>query len=221
MILYEDLVKDHSIGYLKERTKVLQSKLKKELDLNNPNDKWLAVSYVYAINNKLAEYQARSFASELTLFITGELYDTDVYLVYREYELDSYLFKKFEEIQRNSLNRRDTFLKLIKYMLDFYSSKDSWKYERVSKYLQFRCTKEEKEMYKDIPYKPKQTFLHLLETFDYTLTSLEYKRKGVGLDTTWSINLTPSEYYQFLKVLGETKTDKFLNLLYFYYQSKD
>ena len=216
MLKYDDLLKNKDNNYLQSKTKILQTKLSRPLDLNNPNDKWLAVTYVYAIRHKLREYQARSFASELTLFLTGQLYDTDVYLVYREAELDSHLFRVFDNIKKEH-NSKEAYLELIKYMLDFYQSDKSWKYERVSKYLQFRCTTEEKQMYKDIPMKPKQTLLYLLKTFDYTLQELDYERRGQGLDTTWSINLTPSEYYQFLEVLGDTKTDKFLNLLYFYY----
>lgn len=221
MILkYDNLLTRYDNKTLQAKTKTFQTRLSRPLDLNNPDDKWLAVTYVYARRNKLREYQARSFASELTLFLTGRLYDTDVYLVYREYELDSHLFRVFEKIKKQ-YNGKEAYFELIKYMLDFYQSDKSWKYERVSKYLQFRCTKEEKQMYKDIPMKPKQTFLHLLKTFDYTLQELDYERKGQGLDTSWSINLTPSEYYKFLEVLGDTKTDKFLNLLYFYYQNKE
>ncbi len=105
-------------------------------------------------------------------------------------------------------------------MLKFYKSSDSWKYEHISKYLQFRLTEDERAMFYNIPIpKPKQKFLHLLDNFDYEVGGVEYKREG-ELSTYFAINLTPSEHSKFMTVAGGTKTDKFLNLLYFYYQKK-
>ena len=216
---YTDLLRNVDNNYLQHQTKVMQTKLGKPLDLSDENDKWLAVSYVYALNKGLREYQARSFASELTLFLTKKLYDTDVYFVYREEELDAHFYKEHIALsQKYFSNDKEFYLQFIAYMIYFYKSEESWKYERVSKYLQFKVSSLEKEMYNSIPMKPKQTFIHLLHIFDYDLKEFEYTRKSYDLDTTCSINLTPSEYYQFMQVLGSTKTDKFLNLLYFYYK---
>ena len=66
-----------------------------EIDTNNPNEKLLGMAYYYARTKKLKDYQAKSFASELTAFLTGEVIDTNVSLIYREEWLDSYLYKKY------------------------------------------------------------------------------------------------------------------------------
>lgn len=217
MIKYEDLIQNTDNEYLQEQTKVMQTKLERPLDMESEDDKWLAVTYLYALDNQLLEYQARSFASELTLFITGKLYDTDVYYVYREDWLDSYLFKRFNEMQKQYA-KEEFWQSFIDYMIDFYQSKEIWKYERVSKYLHFRCSTKEREMFDSIPsQKPKQRFFYLLENYDYNIKSIEYRRYAEELDTDFSINLTPSEYYKFMSIVGDNKTDKFLNMLYYWY----
>ena len=211
MLKYEELLKDTKEETLTKNKRELEP-LTKKLDLNNPDDKWLLVTYTYAKNNGLTGYKARSFASELTLFLTGQIYNTAVELYYDEARLDSHLYKKFNEI--------GNIYKFINYLVDFYNGSESWYYEHIRKYLQFRLTEEEKQMFYDIPIsKPKQKFLYLLKYFDYTCNGVEYERNG-ELSTYFAINLTSSEHQKFLSVAGDTKTDKFLNLLYFYYQNK-
>ena len=218
MLEYEDLLENINDDYFKKQTKILEQNTGR-LNLYDPNDKWIAVTYTFAKKNGLKEYQARSFASELTLFLTEKIYDTNVNLVYREDWLDSYLYTKFEEISKNYEFLDKTFwITFIEYLLEFYSTSASWKYERVSKFLQFRVTKEEKEIFDEIPKpKPKQRFIYLLENFDYSLKEMEFKRVGYDLSENWSINLSVSEYEKFMSVTGESKTGKFLNLLYYWY----
>ena len=211
MLKYEELLKDTKEETLTKNKRELEP-LTKKLDLNNPDDKWLLVTYTYAKNNGLTGYKARSFASELTLFLTGKIYDVGVNLYYDEARLDSHLYKKFNEIK--SID------KFINYLVDFYNGSESWYYEHIRNYLQFRLTEEEKQMFYDIPIsKPKQKFLYLLKGFDYNCNGVEYERNG-ELSTYFAINLTSSEHQKFLSVAGDTKTDKFLNLLYYYYQNK-
>lgn len=211
MLKYEELLKDTKKETITKNKRELEP-LTKKLDLNNPDDKWLLVTYTYAKNNGLTGYKARSFASELTLFLTGQIYNTAVELYYDEARLDSHLFRKFNEIR----NIRG----FIDYLLHFYKSDESWYYEHIKHYLQFRLTSKEREMFYNIPInKPKQKFLHLLKGWDYNCNSVEYERNG-ELSTYFAINLTSSEHQKFLSVAGDTKTDKFLNLLYFYYQNK-
>lgn len=207
---YDELLKDTKEETLTKNKRELEP-LTKKLDLNNPDDKWLLVTYTYAKNNGLAGYKARSFASELTLFLTGQIYHTAVELYYDEARLDSHLYKKFNEI--------GNIYKFINYLVDFYNGSDSWYYEHIRHYLQFKLTDKEKEMFYDIPIsKPKQKFLHLLGCWDYSLEGVDFVRDSLELSSYFAINLTASEHQQFLKVAGATKTDKFLNLLYYYYQ---
>ena len=220
MLKYEDLLENINEEYFKKQTKILEQNTG-SLDLYDPNDKWIAVTYTFAKKKGLKEYQARSFASELTLFLTDKIYDTNVNLVYREDWLDSYLYNKFDEIKEHyEILDKNFWLEFIDYLLGFYSSSASWKYERVSKFLQFRVTKKEKEIFDKIPKpKPKQKFLYLLENFDYTIREMDFKRLGDDISETWSINLTVGEYEKFMTVTGDSKTNKFLNLLYYWYSN--
>ncbi|MBQ6350373.1 MAG: hypothetical protein IJI42_05530 [Methanobrevibacter sp.] len=211
MLKYEELLKDTKEETLTKNKRELEQ-YTTLLDWNDIDDNWLLVTYTYAKNNGLTGYKARSFASELTLFLTGQIYNTAVELYYDEARLDSHLYKKFNEI--------GNIYKFINYLVDFYNGSESWYYEHIRKYLQFRLTEEEKEMFYNIPIsKPKQKFLHLLKNFDYTLKGVEHSRSG-ELSTYFAINLTSSEHQKFLSVAGDTKTDKFLNLLYYYYQNR-
>lgn len=220
MLIYDDLLKNNDNDYLEKQTKVFQTKLERKLDLNNADDKWLAVAYVYAKQQGLKEYQCRSFASELTLFITNQLYMTDVDLIYREHSLDSFLNKKFIEMQKAADNEQELWFDFIKYLVGFYKSDYSWKYERVNKFMKFTCSIKEKQMFNDLPaVKPKQKFLLLLKYFDYSLKELDYERVSADYDEAYSINLTLGEYERFMSAAGESKAEKFRNLLYYYYKS--
>ena len=218
MIQYEDLLPNVTNEYLAGQSKFLQEHIG-NLDMENPNDRWLAVTYIYGLDNGLKEYQARSFASELTLFLTKQLYNTDVGLVYREDWIDSHFYAKFESLNKKYGNKSKEFWKeFIEYMITFYSTSLSWKYERVGKYLKFRINAAEKEMFEMIPKKkPKERFIYLLEYYPYDISEVEIHRKPGGLDKEFAINLTRGEYDRFMQVLGSTKTQKFLNLLYYWY----
>ena len=221
MLKYEDLLPNATNEFLVLHTKSLQENVGK-LDMKNSGDKWLAVTYIYGLNNQLKDYQARSFASELTLFLTNKIYNTDVGFVYREDWIDSYFYERFEKLNEKYENRDKVFWKeFIDYMLKFYKSNFSWKYQRVSKYLQFRITETEKAMFNEIPKsKPKEKFTYLLEYYPYNLKELDISRDQGDLDRTFSINLTVGEYERFMQVLGDTKTQKFLNLLYYWHSQK-
>lgn len=221
MLKYEDLLPEATNEFLEFQTKTLQENAGK-LDMENSEDKWLAVTYIYGLNNQLKEYQARSFASELTLFLTNKIYNTDVGFVYREDWIDSHFYERFEKLNEKHENKNKEFWKeFIDYMLKFYKSSISWKYQRVSKYLQFRITDNEKAMFNEIPKdKPKEKFIYLLECYPYNLKELDTERDEGVLDRTFSINLTVGEYERFMQVLGDTKTQKFLNLLYYWHSQR-
>lgn len=219
MLNYTDLINDDNT-MIEKRTKAFQTKLQNKLDLNNADDKWLAVSYLFALDNGLKDYKARSFASELTLLLTNKLYDTDVSLQYNETKLDKHFNDKWEEIRKNVNAENEAWQHLIIYMLNFYKSEHSWKYERVTKNLKFKVTSEEREMFYNLPAaKPKQKFINLLLDFDYGLKGLQYERRGSD-DSSYGVNLTIGEYERFMSVIGNSKSEKFRNLLYFYYQNK-
>lgn len=221
MLEYEDLLPEASNQYLNSQTKILQENVGK-LDMGNQGDKWLAVNYIYGLNNGLKDYQARSFASELTLFLTGKIYSTDVGFVYREDWLDSYFYEEFEKISRKYPEKNKGFWnEFIQFLLGFYKSSLSWHYERVSKYLQFRINESEREMFDMIPMsKPKERFIYLLEHYPFDVEEVEIQRESGDLDRTFSINLTRGEYDRFMQVSGSTKTQKFLNLLYYWHSHR-
>lgn len=221
MITYEDLIDNTNNTFLKKHTNHLQIS-NRHLDLNNPIEKWLAITYVYARFKGLEDYKARSFASELTLFITGEMFDTEVSLIYREEWLDSHIYSIFEKLlSKHNGQNKEFWLEFIDYLIKFYKSSDSWKYERVSKFLQIRVTNEEKLIFDLIPQnKPKQKFIYLLKFFDYEVENFDFVRMGGPANNNWSVNLTVSEYATFMRVEGKTKTEKFLNLLYYWYTNK-
>lgn len=180
-----------------------------KLDFTNPNEKLLGQSYYYARSRKLKDYQARSFASELTALITKKLYDTGVGLIYNEPRLDSYLSKQYD--------KSEDLGEFVESMIQFYRSMESWKYERVGKYMQFKVSDVEKEMFRSLPA-PKQIdrFNWLLKHYNYRLKELNYIRRG-DANTTFSINIATSQYDNLMRVVGKTKTQKFLNLLYYGY----
>ena len=182
-----------------------------KIDVKNPNEKILGLSYYYARKKKkLKDYQSRSFASELTAFLTGEIIDTNVSLVYREEWLDTHLYSKYEEC--------DNLSDFIEYMIKFYKSSTSWKYERVGKHFQVRVTQKEKEMLNMIPAKKQvDKFNWLLKNYDYSLKEIELNRGNLPIDKTFSINLCTSQYECLMSVIGDTKTKKFLNILYYGY----
>ena len=61
-------------------------------------------------------------------------------------------------------------------------------------------------------------FNWLLKNYDYNIKESEFHRGiGVPSDKTFSINICTSQYECFMRVNGETKTQKFLNLLYYGY----
>lgn len=181
-----------------------------EIDTSNPQEYILGLSYYYAIKKGLKDYQARSFASELTAFLTEQIIDTNVALIYNEARLDSFLYNKFLKCPSIS--------EFIEYMVNFYKSQFSWKYERVGKYMQFKISKEEKQMFQSLPAgKQVDRFNWLLKVYDYTVQNPFYIRKG-EVNSVFSINLGTSQYEWLMAVEGNSKTEKFLNLLYYGYE---
>ena len=182
-----------------------------KIDTDNPTEKILGLSYYYARKKcRLRDYQAKSFASELTAILTNEIIDTDVSLIYREEWLDSYLLKKFDQCTSTS--------SFIDYMVKFYKSSKSWKYERVGKHFKVRITGKEMEMFESLPARKNiDKFNWLLLNYDYDIKVHDYNRVGLPPHESFGINLCTSQYENLMSVSGKTKTQKFLNLLYYGY----
>ena len=73
MLKYEELLKNIKEEKIKKNKRELEPYTTKILDWNDIDDNWLISTYTYAKNNGLTGYKARSFASELTLFLIGKI----------------------------------------------------------------------------------------------------------------------------------------------------
>jgi hypothetical protein len=193
----------------------------RQLDLNNPIENWLATAYYYARHNNLTDYQARSFASELTLFITGKMINTDVELIYKESLIDNHFYKIFG-VFKTRYGEDSTVLwdKFIEYMINFYSSKESWRYERKTKPFLLKLTENETKLLDEMNFKTLHDIIvFLLENYDGK-TVVDYKRDFPASSTTKTI-LSESEYSELMRVPVKTKTGKFCNILYFHHQNSN
>lgn len=205
VIEYDDLVKVSDVDLKK------YCKLHLKMDISNDNEKWLGLSYYYARNvGRLSDYKARSFASTLTTFITNEIIETGVELVYREDMIDSFLYPRFSDME---------FKQFVKYMVQFYKSRESWQYERQIYSLNFRLTEYEVNLLESVPRRKKHDkFIRLIDEYDDFV--VKYERVGGVKDKVFAIKLTQSEYEYFMSVRGSNKTDKLVNMLYSYLLQK-
>ena len=128
MIKYEDLL-EKEVDW-----KVIKQVAKRgHLQYNeySENKEWFLLSYYIAVINRLEEYECRSFASELALFLTGEMFLSGVELVYREERIDNHLQGVFEQLGlMYPKDSKEFWVTFKNYMLTFYKSGESWEFER-------------------------------------------------------------------------------------------
>lgn len=207
------------IKYINLTNEEIQEKVKgwrDDLNLTDESQRWLAYSYIYAKENDLKEYQARSFASELTLFITGEMIQTDVDLIYREDWIDSHFYEKYQEILIGCNGKQDDMFwgKFISYMMGFYTSPISWHYERVTHQINIKLSEYEYEMFMKVPAKKNiDKFIYLLQSYDPN-KSVEFERDESTRQVVFKIG--ESVYELLMSVPAKKKSQKFLNCLYQY-----
>lgn len=186
------------------------------VDLTKVDENWLASGYYYARQKGLRYYQAKSFASELTLFITGELVNTGVELIYKESLLDSHFCDVYNQFKSQYGDDSVEFWdKFIDYMINFYLSSDSWHYERKTKQFLLKLTENERVSLDKMDCKSLHDIIvFLLKNYDGK-TVVDYKRDFPTVFTTKTM-LSESEYEELMKVPVNTKTGKFCNIFYFY-----
>ena len=216
-MIYEDM-----IGFLTDKEILEKIKNYKELDLSNKNQKWLASSYIYAKDNKLKDYQAKSFACEFTLFKTGEMFESDVSDIYREDEIDSHFCEKYKQFLAEENNEKDDLFwaKLKGYMIAFYKSTLSAKYERVRHQTNIKLSQYELKHFLLIPREKNiDKFIFLLENFD-SEKGVEFERVGKA-ESQLVFKYGESVYDLFMSIPAEKKSRKFLVCLYQYIDSLD
>ena len=198
----------------------IQEKLQnfRQVDLTDINQKWLAVSYIYACNNGLKDYQAKSFASVFTLFVTGEMFPSEVEHIYREDWLDAYLLKKFDEILEDCDDEKDDLFwaRFKGFIIAFYKSDYCLHFERVRHQLNVRLSDEEYEMFQSVPAEKNiDKFIFLLREFDKG-EGTDFVRKG-DISRQIVFKFGESAYDLLMSVPVERKTSKFLACLYQYH----
>ena len=214
---YEDLIGNVTSKTLEKEAENLQ-RFGIKIDLSDKVDKWLICAYIYALNNGLKEYQARSFASEFVLFKTGSIINTDVDFIYREDWLDSYLYDKFQEILADCDGEKDDLFwaRFLGFLSAFYHSDKSWHYERVRHQLNVRASREEYEMFEAVAGDKKiDKFVTLLQEYDSEL-DFDFERKG-KIETQLTFKMGQSVYDLFLSVKAKSKSGRFFRVLYQYH----
>lgn len=211
MFTYDDLIKE-------DTTKVINFCKEYFVDLNfsEKENYWFALSYYYARDKGLAEFQSRSFASELTLFLTGKLHNSTVEHIYKEEMIDNHFFEKFEElIKKYPRQSKEFWIEFIEYMIYFYSSDLSLKYERAIKPIYLKLSDFELESFREIPMKKDIDKLNFLLNNYSDNPNFSYERVG-DLNNEIRFTVTESVYQKFMNIPIETKTGRFLTMLYFY-----
>ena len=187
------------------------------INLDNEVDKWIVCSYTYALDNGLKDYQARSFASELTLLKTGSIVNTDVNLIYREDWLDSFLCDKFKEILKQNNNEKDdTFWNsFLNFLLRFYKSSQSWHYERVKHQVNVKLSQKEYDAFLSVDgEKNIEKFITLLKSFSKD-GKLQFERKGKA-EKQVVFKYGESINDCFMNIPAKTKSSRFFIALYQY-----
>ena len=215
-MIYEDL-----IGVMTDEQIQNQMIWFDNFKIQNTNQKWLACAYIYAKNNKLKEYQARSFASELTLFLTGEMFNTDSDIIYKEDWLDSHLCKKYKEILADMDNEKDDLFwaRFIAYLRCFYAHPLSWKYERVTHQINIKVSDYEYEKFIEVDEEKNiDKFIKILTSYD-PAESVDFVRDETTRQIVFKVG--ESVYDLFMTVPYRKKSQKFCACLYQYIESQD
>ena len=214
---YEDLIGFASEKELEKEARALRM-FGIETDLSDEVDRWLICSYIYALNNQLKDYQARSFASEFTLLKTGSIKNCNVDMFYREDWLDSYLCDKYKEILAECDGEKDDLFwaRVLGFMSAFYRSSQSWHYERVKHQVNVKLSKQEYEMFMSVEGDKKiDKFHHLLTSFNNDNLA-DFERIG-SADTQLTFKMGESAYDLFMSVPANSKSGRFFALLYSFF----
>ena len=213
---YEDLIGFMTDAQLEKEAENLQQ-LGITIDLSDETDKWLVSAYIYALNNHLKDYQARSFASEFTLLKTGSIRNCNVDIYYREDWLDSFLCDKFREILDDCDGEKDDLFwaRFLGFMSAFYRSTESWHYERVKHQVNVKLSREEYELFLSVEGEKKiDKFTTLLKQYDSQI-DFDFVRKGKA-ETQLTFKMGESAYDLFMKVNAGSKSARFFTILYQY-----
>lgn len=210
------------IGYTNEKELEKEARMLQvfgiETDLSNEVDRWLVSAYVYALNQGLKDYQARSFASEFTLLKTGSIKNCNVDIFYREDWLDSYLCNKYKEILAECDGEKDDLFwaRILGFMSAFYRSSQSWHFERVKHQVNVKMSEQEYEMFMRVEGEKKiDKFNTLLTSFNNDAMD-DFERIGsAGTQLTFKIG--ESAYDLFMSVPANSKSGRFFALLYSFF----
>lgn len=214
---YEDLIGFTSEKEIEKEARALRM-FGIETDLSDEVDRWLICSYIYALNNQLKDYQARSFASEFTLLKTGSIRNCNVDIFYREDWLDSYLCDKYKEILAECDSEKDDLFwaRLLGFMTAFYKSTESWHYERVKHQVNVKMSKQEYDLFLSVEGEKKiDKFTTLLTSFDKD-AGTDFERLG-SADTQLTFKIGESAYDLFMSVPADSKSGRFFTLLYSFF----
>jgi len=190
-----------------------------KLDWEEDEDIFLARCYYFARESEgLKDYQARSFSSELTLFYFNKIISTNVELVYREDLLDSY-FKDLYQVLFFTNGTWDIF---IEKMLEFYKSTKSWDFEKSNKNILVRLSQDEIDFLDGLGCRDfHQLTSHLLKSYDFDFEDSCIPSDRGAAVVSKGVFLTQSEYDCFMSIPLKSKTDKFLQLLYYFKEEKN
>ena len=178
--------------------------------------------FYLGLKNGLSEYQAKSFASEMTLFLTGELVPTGTEFIYLEYKVDTHCQLIYEQLLQMYKVQSDEFwIRFRDYLLNFYKSVESWNFERGNFQLNMNLTDKELSLLKSLGCKSYRFAVReLLVNYDYDLQEsfIPADRGTAGNITTAYIGV--SENQLLMKVPHKDTTKKFLQIFYYYFSKK-
>ena len=207
---------------LPKETLEQQTKSFMDLDMGDFGERWLGVSYLYGLNKGMTDYEARSFSSELTLFLTGKLYNTGVELIYKEDWLDSHIYNIFTSkfSEHNLCKDNEFWTDFIDYLEDFYVTDKICYYERVKHQINIKLTEYEYAMFMNIPLEKNiEKFNYLLDF--YKNEDFQYSKHLGKQNKQITFKLGESTYSKFMNLPPTKKSEKFLFLLYYYIHNID
>ena len=195
-------------------------KVAKRRRFNHMENDWILLFWYIGIREKLADYQARSFASEMNLFLNGEIHFTDVEEIYNEFQLDSFLQLLFQEFAKiYDIESTDFWLRFKEMLLNFYRSSESWNYERCNYRVNLTLTADEVEKLDGLKMKSRRFAVRrLLQEYDFSINESCVPPDRGRTCRTSSAYLSLSEYNLFKEVYGQSNSMKFLQIFYYFFK---
>lgn len=192
----------------------------KRRGFNNMGNDWILLFWYIGIREKLTDYQARSFSSEMNLFLNGEIHFTEVEEIYNEFQLDSFLQVLYSEVAKiYDIESTDFWVHFKNLLLNFYRSSESWNYERCNYRVNLTLTADEVEKLDSLHMKSRRFAVRrLLQEYDFSINeSLIPVDRGKACRTS-SAYLSLSEYNLFKEVYGQSNSMRFLQLFYYFFK---